>query len=289
MMEKKSLLLIFGLVVLGIFFQLFAQQKSSTQWISGRAVEVGTDMDAMRDKAKKNALNNAAQQAGISIEEATFWSVTETDKQIIDSFTKIAEAKTKGEVIDLRNVKVIGPTAIADTLDAFQTKYKIEVQLEALVFTPHGEPDKKFKVELTTNRKTYKEYEPVILTITSTKDGFLTLFHIYYDTVSVLFPNAIDKNDTIKAEQTFVFPPGGAYDFQLYVPQGKKSSEEIFIAVVTKEHIPFSNVKEITIKDKKLKLKQELTKAYAKWLCDIDVDKRASDKEVVKVEKNVEE
>lgn len=288
-MKKILLFLIFGLVFLGIFFQSFAQQKSSTQWISGRAVEVGTDIDAMREKAKANALSNAAQQAGISIEEATFWTVTETDKQITDSFTKIAEAKTKGEVIDLRNVKVIGPTAIADTLDAFQTKYKIEVQLEALVFTPHGEPDKSFKVELTTNRKTYKEYEPVILTITSTKDGFLTLFHIYYDTVSVLFPNAIDRNDTIKANQIFMFPPTGAYDFQLYVPPGKKSSEEIFIAVVTKEHIPFPNIKEIKIEGKKLKLKQELTKAYARWLCDIDVDKRASDKEVVRVEKEIKE
>ena len=104
--------------------------------------------------------------------------------------------------------------------------------------------------------------------MTTTKIGYLTIFNIYEDSLSVVFPNAIDKENNIEANRPFVFPPNKAYELQMTVPDGKKASSEMFIAVVTQENIPFPNLEKLEFTNNTLRLRMEQLNVYAKWLKD---------------------
>jgi hypothetical protein len=271
-------------------FTSFAQTHTSPKWIKSKGHAQGTDIAEMKTKALINARANALKEVGIIINTSELSIKSESNKNLTDFYTQFAESNTHGLIIEERNVKYGRVTPI-DSAEDENTVYKIDVEIEALVAVSKDEPDEGFKVILESNREVYEEGEPVILTVNSSRDGFLTIFDVYNDTLNVLYPNATDKNDTIKANISFIFPTTEAYSITLKTIAGRKSSEETFIAVVTKEYEPFPNINEMIIEGKYLKLKRDVLTTYAKWLYDIPMNKRSADTKVIRVikkEKNKE-
>jgi hypothetical protein len=258
----------------------FSQNEKEPKWINGKGSAEGTDTKQIRVDAINDARANAMKQAGIDIRANDVLVKTEANQQLTDFYSKFAETSTKGIILEERNLKIGKANPVAENSDV----YKIEVELEALVATQFGERDAGFDVTLESNREIFQENEPVELTITSTRDGYVTLFYVHNDSLNVLFPNAIDKKNVVKANVPMLYPPPKAvYELSLETENGKKNSFEEFIAVVTKGDIPFQNVSEMKIEKGNLKTKETMLTNYAKWLYEIPVEQRSSATKVLQV------
>ncbi|MBS4028111.1 MAG: DUF4384 domain-containing protein [Ignavibacteriales bacterium] len=259
----------------------FSQKEREPQWIKATGSAEGTETKQIRSDAINDARANALKQAGIDIRASDVLVKTETNQQLTDFYSKFAETSTKGIILEERNLKVGEAKRVAENSDV----YKIEVELEALVATQFGEHDAGFAVTMESNRETYQEDESVELTITSTRDGYVTLFYVHNDSLNVLFPNSIDKNNFIRANDSLKFPQSNSYQLTLETEKGKKSSFEEFIAVVTKGEIPFQNISEMKIEKGNLKTKETMLTNYANWLYEIPVETRSSATKVLQVVK----
>ncbi|MDP2884256.1 MAG: DUF4384 domain-containing protein [Ignavibacteria bacterium] len=225
----------------------------------------------IRSKALNNARAEALAKAGIEVRSSDARLVSETKNELIDFYSKFAETSTKGIILDERIIRESEPKKVKGF------SYEIEIEIEVIVALQIGEPDRGFEVNIESSEEAVKEGESFTLTVVTTKDGYLTIFNVYRDSLSVVFPNSIDKANRIIANKSFVFPPSKAYDLQLSVPQGKQTSEEMFIAVVTKERIPFPNFEETKLTDGAVMLKMGQFKTYTNWLHTIPLQARCSD------------
>jgi hypothetical protein len=255
---------------------LNAQQP---KWQRGVGTAVGTDVEAIRLKALNNARADALAKAGITVTAGDARLVSESGNSFIDFYSKFAESSTKGIILEERIIRE------GDLKKIKGTTYEIEIEIEANVAVQQGEADRSFSVNLESSKQIVQEGEPFTLTVTSTKAGYLSIFNIYQDSLSLVFPNPIDKSNTIDAGKSFVFPPNKNYELQLAVPSGKTTSSEMFIAVVTLEHIPFPNLDQLNFTNGSIRLRMEQLNVYAKWLYGVPLNKRSSDQFPITVQK----
>jgi len=258
-----------------------AQAPSFPQWVKGYGSAVGTDMAVTRTVAINRAEADALRQAGIELRATEFRRKTESGDEVTDFYSQFAESSTRGLILEERNVFVHRPVSIGDGLD----EYRIDVELEANIVVQNGEPDPGFHVQLESDRESYDENEPVHLMITSSRSGYLVLFHIANDSLALLLPNAVTRQNYIRADTTFIFPPNENYSLAMWVNPGRKASDETFVAVVTLENIPFAKPDRMMITGRQLDLRQDLRTSYAKWLHKIPADRRTSDWKVLQVTK----
>lgn len=284
-MKTKVLFLVLCFVGNSTINYLFSQTKP--RWITGKGTAQGTDYVKMRSEAISAARADALKQVGVELRAMDISLKTEAGQTLTDFYTQFAETETRGLILKERNVKVSHPKPLSDSEDVYSASYRIEISLEALVALQTGEPDHGFEVKLKTNRDVYQENEPVILTVTSTRDGFLTLFSVWNDSLTVIFPNSLSPDNFIKEDSTVIFPPASAgYSLNLRTIPSTTKSVETFIALVSKEEIPFSPIDVAKYEGKYLKLKQAMLTHYANWLYKIPINKRSSDARAVEVIKS---
>lgn len=261
-----ALLLLHGLVL------------AQPQWTPGAGSAIGTDIEAIRLKALNNARADALSKAGIAVNAADTRLVSESGNELTDFYSKFAESSTRGIILEERVIheselkRVQGST------------YSFEIEIEARIAVQEGERDPTFSVSLRSSRQLLKTGEPITLTVTSTKPGYLTIFDIYRDSLSIVFPNAIDKKNSLQANVPFTFPPSAAYDLTMEVAEGKTSSSEMFIAVVTREDVPFPNLDQLSVNGGAVQLRMAQLSAYAQWLYKIPLEKRSADQVPVMVQ-----
>lgn len=252
---------------------------ASARWLTGVGVAEGTDIVKMREEAITKARVDALTKVGVVVETSAMLVQAENTGKVIDFFSQLSSSKTRGIILEERNTIISDPKPIAGA----KNTYQLTAELEALIDVQQGEPDKGFEVKLESEKATYIEEQPIRLTVVSTRDGYLTIFHIHNDSLSVIFPNAISKENAIKKNVPLKFPPSAMYDLIAENEKGEDVAVEQFIAVVTKEKVPFPNFEEIAIQNKDLLLKQESFSTWAKWLHKIPVSQYASDRKAVKV------
>ncbi len=115
-------------------------------------------------------------------------------------FADLVEFVIDGKYISPGSIK---PGAVA-------ASYK-EVKQHEVVATPISE----FKISLHSDRATAKVGTPAYLTVSTTKDCYLTLINIdSKDTSKTILPNKFSQDNFIRAGQEFVFPSAkDGYDF----------------------------------------------------------------------------
>ncbi len=258
-----------------------AQTTSAGRWYSGTGSAAGKDMEKIRSEALNRARADALQKAGIEVNSATLSLKSEDNAKLIDFFSEFAESNARGLILDEKGVHFDRPVP----LDSTYTIYRITVTVQALVTAPQGSPDPAFEVTLKSDRETYMEYEPVSLKIRATEPGYLTILDIHGDSLNVLYPNGIDRDNYIRANSEFDFPPGQAYSMELETANGASSSADILIAVVTKDDVPFPNITAMGLEGSRLKVAEKSLTTYAKWLYRIPLDRRAADSKAVEVRK----
>ncbi|MGC8596073.1 MAG: DUF4384 domain-containing protein [Candidatus Kryptoniota bacterium] len=275
--------LIFTFIVLNTTIAL-AQNSSVKKWYDGEGTATGNDMEKIHTEALSKARSDALQKAGIEVVSGTLSLKSEEDNKLIDFFSEFTESNSRGLILD-EKVRFDKPIPV----DSSYTVYRLTAHVHALVGIPEGEIDPSFEVKLTVDRDTYKEYEPVTMRIKTTKPGYLTILDIHGDSVNVLFPNAIDRNNYISAGTDFVFPQGKSYRLEFETENGKQRSTDMIIAVVTIDRIPFQNIEKINLEGSKLMTGQKSLIAYAKWLYRIPLNRRSLAYRLVHVERGTRE
>ncbi|PIO49086.1 MAG: hypothetical protein CMR00_01755 [[Chlorobium] sp. 445] len=233
----------------------------------------------MRAEAVAKARVDALGKVGVVIENSAVLIQAENAGKVIDFFSQLSSSKMRGIILEERNKIISDPKPIAGA----KSLYQLTAELEALIDVQQGEPDREFEVKLETDRDTYIEEQPIYLNVLSTHNGYLTIFHIHNDSLSVIFPNAISKENAITKNVPVKFPPTNVYDLIAENERGEDVALQQFIAVVTKEKIPFPNFEEIKIQNKELLVKQESFSTWAMWLHKIPAPQYASDRKAVKV------
>ncbi|MEK7263224.1 MAG: DUF4384 domain-containing protein [Bacteroidota bacterium] len=266
----------------------FSQTEKEPQWISGKGNATGTDIESMRTKALNDARSDALSKAGIVVQSGDIYTKTEGNDKLTDFYSKFAETQARGLILEERNIEISEPKRISPQEEKKNILYQIEIQLEALVAPQNGEPDAGFEVTISTKKEIYIEEEAVEFEISSSRSGFLTIFNIHGDSLDVIFPNALDKQNKITAHLPFTFPANKAYSLTLETLPGKQNSQDEFIAVVTKENIPFQNVDNAMIDTRGvLKIKEAQLISFANWLYKIPLQTRASAKQIITVQKKL--
>ena len=251
--------------------------------MKGKASAYGTDFGKMQTEAVKRARADALNQAGIVVSASSFRVLSEDNKSLNDYYSQFTEATSRGIITDEKNIKISDPVRVTKSAGKNERLFQINASLEAYIVIPEGSADPGFSVQVRTDRITYRESEPVQLAITSSKDGYATIFHVKNDTIQIPFPNGLSKDNTVTARKKILFP--SEYELYLTVEGAEKSSVEEFIVVVTKEDIPVVEVGDAKIVGDQLILPKLSLTELSQWLAKIPLNQRTMDHKVLTVVK----
>ena len=249
------------------------------RWVQGKASASGTDLKKMQTEAVKRARAEALNQAGIVVSASSFRVQTESNTAMNDYYSQFTEATSRGVITQERNIKISDPVRRTKASSISEMEYTIDAELEAFIVIPEGDTDPGFTVRVKSKQSTYRESEPVELEITSSKDGFLTIFHVKNDTIQMAFPNALSRNNRIQAKKKLIFPSD--YELYLTVEGEEKTSNEEFIVVVTKEEVPFTEIGDAKIVGDELMLPKLSLLNLSQWLFTIPLHQRTVDHAVL--------
>lgn len=253
------------------------------KWVKGKASAFGTDFGKMQTEAVKRARADALNQAGIVVSASSFRVQSEDNKSLNDYYSQFTEATSRGIITDEKNVRISDPVRVSKSAGKGERLFQIDASLDAFIVIPEGTVDPGFTVQVRTDRTTYRESEPVVLAMTSSKDGYVTIFHVKNDTIQIPFPNGLSKDNRITAGKKFLFP--SEYELYLTVEGAEKSSVEEFIVVVTKEDIPVVEVGDAKIVGDQLILPKLSLTELSRWLSTIPLNIRTTDHVVLTVVK----
>lgn len=261
----------FLIVLCAISLLLPAQEKG--QWVKGKATVYGTDFKKMQIEAVKRARADALNQAGIVVSASSYRVQTETNKAMNDYYSQFTEASSRGIITQERNIKLSDPVRVSEKSLKSEVVFQMDAELDAYVVIPKGEVDPGFTLTMNTPKKTVRESDPVQLAFTSSENGYLTLLHVKNDTIEVAFPNALSKSNSIVANKPLVFPKD--YELFLTVDKGEQTSNEEFIAVVTKENQPLAPTGDVRIVGDELQMTKLSLDELSQWLFRLPLNQRA--------------
>ena len=266
-----------------LFLSLPLCAQEGGRWVKGKASAFGTDFGKMQSEAVKRARADALNQAGIVVSASSFRVQSEDNKSLNDYYSQFTEATSRGIITDERNIKISDPVRVTKSAGKDERLFQIDATIEAYIVVPDGISDPGFSVQVRTDRTTYRESEPVLLAITSSKNGYVTVFHVKNDTIQIPFPNGLSKDNKVSARKKFLFPSD--YELYLTVEGAEKSSIEEFIVVVTKEDIPVVEVGDAKIVGDQLILPKLSLTELSRWLSKIPLDIRTMDHVILTVVK----
>lgn len=277
--------------LLTIFVILSTKIAGSQEWRRGES-KVNLDEYTLlqaKEEGLKRAWTDALSKAGIEVVEATARAIlinssdsTENDYRILANYTR---TMTRGHIAKYR---VIKQEIEEIPISGYGQTSKVSILLtvvEALVVLDLKEPDRDFILSMNLNQNTYRENDPLIIEIFSSKDCYLTIFNLYsYDSLAVIFPNQHHPDNRIKANEAFVIPsPNSGWKLKLRLLPGRDHDSEALLAIATKEDEPFK-FKQTTSVIELISIGSALS-ALNEWLTDIDADRRTQDMEIYRIVK----
>ena len=254
MRVKMSLL--FALMFLG---HVFAQEINVKNIIGEAYIEKDVSPNQAREKALSNAKLNALKKAGIGEEINAYTSLyrSETNGDFAKFFNSEIQSHTKGGIA---NYSIISERIYCKN----EIEIVCEIIIDATVLKYKSSSDPKFQVNVSGLQPFYVENDEFKLNLTSTKDSYLTIFDIFENTASLIYP--LDtKSQQIMQHIDYSFP----FDNQIFNVSlnnvKNKAENHRLIFVFTKEYYPLINVsKDFTLEDDDL----------MKWIYSIEPENR---------------
>jgi hypothetical protein len=129
--------------------------------------------------------------------------------------------------------------------------FDIEVKIKVKVGQQKGKADPKFKLKSSLDREYYKHGEEMTISVTPSMDCYLNILNFSSnDSVYILFPNTLLKNNFIRSGQTFLLPSEENRErgirFRVGLLPGKEEDLEMIKILATKENIPFTALSSIS-------------------------------------------
>tara|TARA_Y100000748_G_scaffold183718_1_gene153799 strand:- start:471 stop:1325 length:855 start_codon:yes stop_codon:yes gene_type:complete len=165
---------------------------------------------SLYEYSEKDALRIATQSAQkAAIEKHSGVQLKVTQSRIVqeknleinrDDYLQISNFLSEGIVTDSKFLN----KEVVEFLSDRYLKVEIKVRVQKI----KGEPDPNFKLEANLDRNVYKEGDPLVIDVRTSKDSYLYVFNIAPDqSVSVLLPNKILKDNFVKKSTLVQVPP----------------------------------------------------------------------------------
>ena len=192
-------------------------------WIKASGEASLGDVDTpkeVKERAKRDAQTKAVEQAvGTFINSHTLVS----NFQVADD---LVYASVRGRI---EKVEVLDEGW--DEKD--RTLYRVKIK--ALVAPVYPEKGQGLSLKVALSKAVLKEGEETTIQYQATADCYIYIFSVAADgSVTLLLPNAIQKDNRAKKDKAYVFPPAGSY-IQLqamFLPGSKERSAEEKIKVI---------------------------------------------------------
>ncbi|MBT5758462.1 MAG: DUF4384 domain-containing protein [Candidatus Marinimicrobia bacterium] len=199
------------------------------------------------EQATRKAQDNACREAiehfsGVQVSSSSSYVMGESERMDIDKYSQIINSVSAGLILE--KMPLIKPRIIPGSTD-------IEVKLKVKVGQQKGKHDPKFKLRSSLDREYYKHGEEMTISVTPSMDCYLNILNFSSnDSVYILFPNKLLKNNFIRSGQTFLLPSEEDRDrgirFRVGLLPGKDEDLEMIKILATKENIPFTALSSIS-------------------------------------------
>jgi len=240
------------LIVLPLFFislHLSAQSGETLKELGDGWYEVmGTSSleNITLEQAKRKAQNNACRDAiehfsGVQVSSSSSYVFGESERKDIDKYSQIINSVSAGIILE----------KIPISENMVEGRFIIEVKLKVKVGQQKGKPDPKFKLRSTLDREYYKHGEEMTISVTPSMDCYLNILNFSSnDSVYILFPNKLLKNNFIRSGENFLLPSDKDRDrgirFRVGLLPGKDEDLEMIKILATKENIPLTALSSIS-------------------------------------------
>ena len=199
------------------------------------------------EQATRKAQDNACREAiehfsGVQVSSSSSYVMGESERMDIDKYSQIINSVSAGLILE--KMPLIKPRIIPGSTD-------IEVKLKVKVGQQKGKHDPKFKLRSSLDREYYKHGEEMTISVTPSMDCYLNILNFSSnDSVYILFPNTLLKNNFIRSGQTFLLPSEENRErgirFRVGLLPGKEEDLEMIKILATKENIPFTALSSIS-------------------------------------------
>ena len=194
--------------------------------------------DVSENQAKERAINEAKIDAlkkshiAEHINASELLLSSQVNNDFAQFFNSDIQSEIQGAVTNYTNVredKKVNP-------NINQIEYSVLIDAEVIKYKTQF--DFTFKAEVDSVLPVYKNSDKLIFSLMASQDCFLTIFNITDHDASVMFPNAIEKEQQILKEQQYRFPQKGTL-LDYVLETNKKDEMNRLIFVFTKTRIPF--------------------------------------------------
>jgi hypothetical protein len=192
-----------------------------------------------RNKAIMNACAAAIQYYGIQVSQRDLDIQAESShKTIHDDFLSLTSLTTHGVILE----KTVVEEKVISRGDDLQ-KY---VRLRVKIGRQSGGKDPYFTVTAVLNRDVFRVNDTLHITVTATRDCYLTILDITDEEVYVLFPNRYSSDNFLAQGQSFAFPSEGqkatGLTLPAMLPAGKEKDMGVVKVLATKKQASFEGL-----------------------------------------------
>ena len=216
-------------------------------------------LDMTRGEVKQKALDDAFSKAitevvGVNVQSETFGTKSETTGQmpetskIFEVFSVVNRSVAYGRLV---KYTVLDERIDRDTLASGGTSEVLRVKVRCEVAKDMERPDPAFRITLDLGkdvfyeRGTLGESDEIVVSLECTQDAYVTLFGVARDTVTVLLPNQIVKENRLKVSEKLVFPSpemrSAGLHLRVSINPGERRAAEMILAIATKDPLQFTS------------------------------------------------
>lgn len=231
-----------------------------------------TSVEEARSVALRNARLNAIEKAcGVRLQSESMVHDYSLAGDFINSVSY-------GEVIEEEVIE--WETIIVQPSKNEIPNIKLRVHIKANVVQQNIEPDPSFLIRLDLNKSIFQSGEELIMTLSSTKECYLTILNITANNeVIVLLPNEYHKENKIAERENFIFPSeqdrANGIRFRVSNIPGHRGSNEIIKVIATKQRIDFLDDFEKRGNYGYIPTQKMAMTSLARWLSGIPLNYRA--------------
>lgn len=226
-------LIIMGLLIMS--FLCYGEEVKTVESI-GEAILGG---DKSIEQVKEEALNLARKSAieYVSGVELNSNSLVKESALFYSFINTRAKGRIVREKIEKWETEKAGVDKDGLPITLYRVKIKADVKEENGI-----KKDNLFKIKAELNKNSFVNGEKADLKIFAAKKCYVTIFNFYgNNNADIIFPNELEKMGEISENGILNFPQNGT-SFELYTPEGKKESKELFYIVALKEFIDFKKM-----------------------------------------------
>jgi hypothetical protein len=236
----KNLLTVPALLLLAVFFCGLAS-AATTVTTSGEVYLANITPEEAQNLALQRARHEAVSQVcGVQIQAETLTRNFVLQGDFIHS---VSYGRIVAEEVLLWEIDVEQSAPNKPPEMMYRVTLRSEVQEEK------GDPDPFYKVKVWLNKQVFETGEEMIINVSSTKEGYITVLNFSADgTVTLLYPNKLRRNNKIEPNKEYQIPAkedrGNLMTFQVStLPDHKRDTESIKVISTRGPINLFSEVK----------------------------------------------